>query len=141
MEITFEEAIASARAEMGLDTSVAGHAWRIRRLDRPGDAYFLVVLGEAQAAVAVVTVGMHAGEIVASARLPGTGPHLAVDAGEALQLARLGENARAEMVWRPCRASLSPLYPLWEVRTDLETVYVDQQSKVWPALDSSGPGG
>ena len=51
------DAAATARREIGLDDSVPGRAWLVRRLDRPGDAYYLVVFGDDNAAVAVAAVG------------------------------------------------------------------------------------
>lgn len=140
-EISFDEAIARARAKMGLKATVAARVWRIRQLDRPGSAYYLIVFGEDQAAVAVAAIGAADGEIRASAHLPGHGPHLTIDATQAVTLAGLERSAQVSLVWQPCRASLSPLYPLWEVRTATETVYVDQQGLIWQELVAAGPGG
>ena len=138
-ELTAEQAIERARAETGVPAPA--RAWRVRRLDRAGDAYYLVVLGTEEAALAVATVGAAAGELRSRARLPGTGAHSLCDAGEAIARAGLGTPAQAELVWRPCRASRSPLDPLWEVQAAGSTVFVDQRGGVWPALEPAGPGG
>jgi hypothetical protein len=140
-ELSPETAVARARGALGLPASVTGRAWRTRRLDRPGDAYYLVVFGPEDAAVAVAAVDARSGEVQSSARLPGAAPLPVVDAARALELAGVGDGAQAELVWRPCRASRSPLYPLWEVRSGADPVYVDQQGKLWPQLDPAGPGG
>jgi hypothetical protein len=136
-----DEAITRARASLGLAAEVPGRAWRTERLDRPGEAYYLVIFGDEKAAVAVATVDTTNGEIRTSAHLPGVAPHLTVDAEQALQLA--GRNALSQpvLVWQPCRASRSPFYPLWRVRTNVGIVYVDQQGVVWPELVPGGPGG
>jgi len=140
-ELAADEAIARARTEMGLDAAVPARAWRIRRLDRAADAYYLVVFGEPDAAVAVTTVGAASGEVRTSAHLPGVRPHLLIDAAQAVTLVGLGDSAQAELVWRPSRASRSPFYPLWEVRSATRRVYVDQQGVVWQALDMAGHAG
>ena len=58
----------------------------------------------------------------------------------ALRAAGAGVGATARLVWAPSKASLSPLYPLWEV-TDGETLcYVDQNGRKWPKLEPAGPG-
>src|SRR5215471_5643210 len=75
-ELASDEAIARARTAMGLDAAVPARAWRIRRLDRAVDAYYLVVFGAPDAAVAVTTVGAASGEVKTSAHLPGVRPHL-----------------------------------------------------------------
>lgn len=140
-ELTSAEAIARARAAVGLGAAVTARAWRVRRLDRPGEAYFLVVFGDDKAAVGVAAVDAAKGEVGTSARLAGRGPHLTGDAAWAVRQAGLDPSARAELVWKPSRASRSPLYPLWEIDTARDRVYVDQQGAVWRRLDPPGPGG
>ncbi len=140
-EVSHEEAISRARRALSVAPSAGAQAWRVRRLDRPGAAYYLVVFGDEHAATGVATVDAVRGEVGVSARLPGRGPHLTVDDRRALDLAGLGSGAQLELVWQPCRASRSPLYPLWQVRADSLTMYVDQQSNVWRELEPAGPGG
>ena len=82
-------------------------AWRVERLDRPGQAYYLVVFGDDQATIAVAAVAADTGEMMASARLNGTRPHLGVDAARALTLAKL-DNGVAEMpIARLARSGVS----------------------------------
>jgi hypothetical protein len=118
------------RAAVGVVSGVAGRAWPVRRLDRSGETYYLVVLGEERASVAVGTVDAATGEVGSSARLPGHGPHLEVDEVRARALASAGETAGAELVWRPSAVSKSPLYPVWEVTLPSGTAYVDQAGSV-----------
>jgi hypothetical protein len=140
-EISGDEGISRARSQLNLELQIPARVWRVQRLDRPGKAYYIIVFGDARAAVAVAAVDAGNGEVLISAVLPGTGPHLTVDADKALQKATFKKDARAELVWRPCRFSRSPLYPFWQVSSGTQTVYVDQQGVVWQALEPAGPGG
>lgn len=139
--ITQEEAINAAKTKLGLSESTPGRAWPVRRLDRPPEVYYLVQFGDSSASVAVATVDANTGEIGIYASLPGVGPHIAVGARLAIELAGGGQAAQAELVWMPCRVSKSPLYPLWEVRIQGVTKYVDQQRKVLDSLDPASLGG
>lgn len=136
------EAIAGARAHLGLDSSVRAEAWRTRRIDRPGEEYYLVIFGEHEAAVGVAAVDVARGEVMVSAALSGHRSHLSIDAQTALRRAGSPVDARIRLVWQSCTGSRSPLYPLWEIRADERTVYVDQQGVVWESLErSEGRGG
>jgi hypothetical protein len=139
--VTAAEAIGAVRETLGVDLTVPARAWRVERLDRPGDAYYLVIVGEEGAARAVAAVDASGAGLMTSARLPERGSHPMLDAGEAITTAGLGPHADAHLVWRPSRASRSPLYPLWMVQAGAKTVYIDQQKTVWEALDPAGPGG
>jgi hypothetical protein len=132
-DLTPDEAAVSARQAVGAAAAVKARAWRVVRLDRAGETYYLVVLGDDRAAVGVAAIRADTGERMASAHLGGVRQHLSVDAGRALQLAKLG-NASAELVWQPCRASLSPLYPFWRVTGATGSVFVDQQERCWDRL-------
>jgi hypothetical protein len=133
-----EEAVLRARARINLAATTPVQVWPVRRLDRPDDSYYLVVFGENQAALGVVAVGAARGEIQTWANLPGLKAHLALQEREAIERAGLGGGETAELVWTPCRATRSPLYPLWEVRTATRVVYVDQQGIAWPEVSPGG---
>ena len=122
--------MARVRAAVGAPSRVPGRAWPVRRLDRVDETYYLVVLGEERAPVAVGTVNPATGDVGSSARLAGHGPHLEVDATHARSLAGAHKTAKAELVWRPSAASKSPLYPIWEVELASGPVYVDQAGSV-----------
>jgi hypothetical protein len=139
-EISPQEATTRARAQAAVELSVPARSWHVRRLDRPGESYYLVVFG-ADGAVAVAAVSADKGEILTWASLPGQTTHQVIEAQDAAKLAGITQDAKAELVWQPCRATRSLLYPLWEIRTSANTVYVDQQGKVWANLAPSGPGG
>jgi hypothetical protein len=140
-QIKQEDAIRKVRTKLGFEDSTPARAWTVRRLDRPSEAYHLVQLGDPNAAVAVATVDTHTGEVGVHARLPGVGPHITVDAQLAIEMAAKGEAAQAELVWMPCSASESPLYPLWEVRTPSGVKYVDQQRRIHDKLEPPTLGG
>jgi hypothetical protein len=129
-----EEAVSRAREAAGVEEGVPGRAFHVRRLDRMGDAYYLVVFGEEGAAVAVATVGAASGEVGSSAELHGTGPHLEVDEARARELAGGGDDAATELVWRPSVVTKSALYPVWQVWLPDGLVYVSQSGEVTTEL-------
>ena len=140
VEKGFIDLTARARIELGLSETVPVWGWVVRRLDQPGKSYYLAVFGGEDEAVAAAVVDIWDGAVQITVELSGHA-QLAVDEVRALELAGLGAGSAAELVWRPCRASYSPLYPIWAVRKGEETIYVDQQGRIWSALDTGSPGG
>lgn len=136
-----DEAIQLTRDQLDLPSDVPARAFRVRRLDRPEGSYYLVVFGGERAAVAVATVDERGGDVGVAASLPGTAPHLLLDAAAAVGVAGADADAHVELVWTPCRASFSPLYPLWAVAVGEREVYVDAGGRVWDELGPGGPGG
>lgn len=126
------EAIRQARRLLGLPAADAGSAWHVRRLDGQ-DAYFLVHAGGRVACVDAGTGAMLAS--AESAREP-----VAVVRERALSVAAIGDDASAELVWKPCSATMSMFDPLWVVARDGRSMYVDQRGKLWPALHPGRPG-
>src|ERR1700749_2773688 len=126
-ELSAAEAVGRARSGLGLDARERARTERVRRLDRPGESYYLVLFGADDATSAVAAVETAGGEVSSSARLAASGAHMSVGRERALKLAGLGRDARAELVWTPCRATRSQLYPLWEVSAGGARVFVDQQ--------------
>jgi streptogramin lyase len=90
--------------------------------------------------VGIAAVDAASGDVTESASLPGTEPHELLDAAAALERSGLSPDRRAQLVWRPSAASRSPLYPLWQIGDGGETVYVDQQGRVWSSLDERRGG-
>jgi hypothetical protein len=130
-----------ARTALDVSRGAPASAWRVRRLDRAAEAYYLVVVGAPDAAEGVVAVDAATGTVRGSARLRGGGSTIGIDADRARTLAGAGSHDAAELVWQPCAASRSPLYPLWEIETGGIRVYVDQQGNVHRRLTPGGPGG
>jgi len=133
-------AVAIARKALGIGEGVPGEALKVRRLEGPAHAYYLVALWAADATT-LACVNEDRAELEISARLPGRAPILAVSLERAKGLAGLGPAAGGDLVWKPCRASFSMLYPIWEVCEGGHTVYVDQQGVVWKELKAKMPGG
>ena len=139
-ELTTEQAIDEARAALGIAHSLSAQAWRVERLDRETSNYFLVTFNQGGSTVAVATVDSVTGGVDSRARLAGERPHVAIDAADAVFRAGAREGSSARLVWRPSKASLSPLYPVWRIRTNRGIVYVDLQGNVWQQLEKAGPG-
>ncbi|PYL07806.1 MAG: hypothetical protein DME33_09295 [Verrucomicrobia bacterium] len=132
------EAIMRAQRVLGFDETIMSRAWAVRRLDRPTGSYFLVELGEKNMTGAVATVDRVSGEVTHSARLRGEA-HLKTP--QELLGGDLRTDVEIKLVWRPCDASRSPLYPLWQIRTDEDLFYLDQNGQRWYRLESTGRGG
>ena len=128
------DAVRRALRLLELPESGEGTAHRVRRLDGEGLVYFLVfVPGH------VALLDEQTGELLASADVARSPLTLTED--EALSRAGLGPDARAELVWKPCKASLSMFDPFWAVASRGRTVYVDQRGRVMDELEPKRPGG
>jgi hypothetical protein len=139
--LTGDEASEGARVALGLDSSVPAFAWPVDRLDAPGGSYYLVLFGPLEASVAVAAVDAATGDVLTSARLSGSVPHLPLSKQEAAERAGLPTESVTRLVWQPSRQSRSLLYPLWEVRRGSRIAYVDRHGSRWPRLDPAGQGG
>jgi hypothetical protein len=128
--VSADEAIALARGPTGVSETVAASASLVRRVDRPGSGYYLVVFSNDTGALAVATVDAATSEIGTMARLPGRSPHLRIDAAKARALANAPEESGAELVWAPGNASRSPLYPVWQIDGPSGRVYVTHRGEV-----------
>jgi hypothetical protein len=125
------EAEAQARRAIGIGASEEAQLYGVRRLDRENEFYYLIVFGPPRASVAVAAVNGTTGDVENWARSAGLRGHLEIGPEEARRLVPgMPEWASVELVWKPCRASRSPLYPLWEVRAGEEVRYIDQQGHV-----------
>ena len=83
--------------------------------------------------VAVATVNAATGDIRESAKIANGSSPIQITAERAAKISGVRAVKTVELVWQPCRASRSPLYPVWRVTGDI-VVYVDQQGKVWREL-------
>jgi len=104
-------------------------------------ASYLVVLGDPSAAIGLAAVDASSGEATQWATLPGAGPHPLLDRDAAIERTGAPSARRAELVWRSSPASRSPLYPLWEIDTGDQVVYVDHVGRVWSSLEAGARGG
>jgi hypothetical protein len=135
------EAIARARERLELSDRTPARAALVARTDVPGGAYYLVVLGDPSAAIGLAAVDASSGEATQWATLPGAGPHPLLDRDAAIERTGAPSARRAELVWRSSPASRSPLYPLWEIDTGDQVVYVDHVGRVWSSLEAGARGG
>ncbi|TMQ02184.1 MAG: hypothetical protein E6J91_53315 [Deltaproteobacteria bacterium] len=120
---------------------VEAEALVLHHLDPPAHESLFVVFGPADRAIGVALVDASTGALEASAKLPGTGRALPVDAGAARAIAGADQAADVRLAWRPSRASMSPMLPLWEVRAgDADPVYIDQHGRTWTAAQLTTPG-
>ena len=140
VEIVPNEAILRAREALGLPASVAGEALRIERLDAPG-SFYRVMLAPGGGGRRLALIDARTGTLMQHAELGSGDGNLMVSREQAITAAALGHRASARLVWRPSRASQSPLYPIWEVSAAGERRYVDQQGQVWDVLSPTGRGG
>lgn len=141
INISDNQAIDLARQSLGLDPAVPAQALEVKRLDQIGRSYFLVIFGDNGASVAIAAVDTKCSDIQSSAVLSGKRAHLTLTRDAAISLVDTSNETQADLVWQPCDASLSPLYPLWRVCSANSTSYVDMNGKVWHSLQTGGPGG
>ena len=140
-KLTPDAALERARAELDLKPPVEGKAWPVHPASGEGVSYFLVLLGDPGAPIAAVAVDSTSGDVISSARLSGSLPHLSIAADEAVRRTGMPEGSATRLVWEPSRQTRSPLYPVWEVRNGSERAYVDQRGLTWRRLGPSRPGG
>ena len=128
------EAVREAQRLLGLSPREEGTAFRIQRLDQPGSAYFLILIGDRAVCLEAATGGL-----MASAQTPL--PPLMLPRQAAIERAGFRPKASAELVWAPSVASQSMFDPLWAVTEGEHTRYVDQRGKLWDTLPVKRPGG
>jgi hypothetical protein len=140
-EVTEAAAVASARAQLHMNDNVPAQALPVQLIDHVGESYWFVVFGARDAALGAAAVDAQSGEVMVSAALPGTRAQMPIDAAQALQIAAKPTGTPVALAWKSSPASRSPLYPLWAIGSGNETLYVDQQGKVWRSLSSGDRGG
>ena len=75
-----KDAIALARKSIGLEGGTQVSAFRVTRLDQPGQWYYLLVFGEPEATLALASVNGTSGELENWVRTSGTRGHVEVGA-------------------------------------------------------------
>ncbi len=137
--ITKAHAIHIARSVVNLDPGLTADVFPVRRLDSKDD-YFLIIFRDKEYSYGLVIIGIRSGEVKNSARIKSRLPYLTVDKSRALHLASLKSPAQAELVWKPCQASRSPLYPIWRVWSSNKEAFIDQGGRIWKELSDSSSG-
>ena len=120
-------------------SSLPGVAHLVERLDGQ-HPYFLVHFGEPGGRGAAVMVDAIDGSVMARAAVERIEQPWLIKEERAIEIANCAEPVEARLVWKPSRATRSPFYPLWEVSTGSEKVWVDQSGRVWRELAPPGPG-
>ena len=140
-EVAETDAIARALERLELSDTTPARAVLVSRRDPPRGTYYLVFVGDPGAALGIAAVDASSGEVTQWATLPGAARDPLVDREAAIQRTGASSARRAELVWRSSPASRSPLYPLWEIDTGDEVVYVDHAGRVWSSLEAGARGG
>ena len=116
----------------------------VRRLDEPGQSYFLATWRDARGVVAVMQLDAADGAMRSIAALPKPVDELFIAKDEARSLVIVARGGRAageaELVWQPCRESTSPLQPLTRVPTEAGDMFVTAQGEVRDRLTPLGRG-
>lgn len=119
-----ETATRLARVAVGAPPSIPARADVVRRLDRDG-CYVLVHLGEPGHPGWVAAVDVDTGDVMSWAANPSGASTLPPGAATDAAPGAATGAASAELVWRPCSATRSPLYPLARVHRGDGEHYVD----------------
>lgn len=120
-----------AATALNIHPDADGSAVRVERLDKPGEAYYLVEFRHPTAPTAIAAVDPISGAIKGSAPLPAGRHHFIIDETRARELQQLGPDAILRLVWRPSAISRSPLYPFWEASRGSQIAYIDHGGKLW----------
>jgi hypothetical protein len=139
---TIAAAIDLARTALGRDAGEPARGWVVHGVPSTESDFVLVVFGAPAHAVAIAAVATSSGEVIESARLPGSDAHEPMPADEARRRAAMPPDTRARLVWSPSPASRSRFYPLWEITRADHTIWVDSvRGTVVPSLDDGRRGG
>ncbi|MBU7035852.1 MAG: PepSY domain-containing protein [Theionarchaea archaeon] len=117
----------------------------VERLDRPGDAYYLVPWRIKEGVVFIVEVDAATGAMLASSTFPNPIPSPFLLPEDAAHCAArefpqytLGE---PRLVWKPCRESTSSMRPFYQIPFDHGFLYVDMEGSTLLELTPLGLGG
>ena len=122
----------------------AGWPLFVTRMDRPDQSYYLVPWHDEQGIVLVVQIDADDGAMRSFALLPAPVGQLLISKEQAVRLvaeSRIQVTGDAELVWKPCRESTSPLQPLWRVPVEGGERYVTAGGEVRDRLTELGRGG
>jgi hypothetical protein len=111
----------------------------VERLDGQ-HPYFLVHFGEPGGWGAAVMVDAVDGTVMAHAAVERVEQPWLMKEQHAFEIAGCAHPREARLVWKPCRATRSAFYPLWEVSTPSGRAWVDQSGRMWRELTPAGPG-
>jgi hypothetical protein len=101
---------------------------------------FLVHIDQPGGRGAAVMVDALDGSVMARAAVERVEQPWLMKEERAVEISGYGQPVEARLVWKPSRVTRSPFYPLWEISTASERVWVDQSGRLWTELTSAGPG-
>lgn len=136
--ISKQQAIEIA-AEAARQSDLHSAAHIVERLDGQ-HPYALVHFGQPGEPGAAVMLDALDGKVMACVSLVRVVEPWLISEERALEIANLSPPLDTRLVWKPCRATHSPFYPLWEISAASETVWVDQLERLWTELPPAGPG-
>jgi hypothetical protein len=110
-------------------------------MDRAGEFYYLVLIEAKSGEASLAMVGGQNGAVDSFASVQPGQSMAPISPDRAARLANLDPADEIELVWMPCNASRSPLYPLWRIRRGEDLRYVDQRGVVFTEVRTSMRGG
>ena len=117
----------------------------VERLDKPGNAYYLIPWVVTEGVVFLANVDAVSGVMLGVTTFPRPVSSPLVTPDEAVNLAVQKFPRRAfgkpRLVWQPCRESTSPTRPFYQILSDEGTLYVDMDGSILPELTPLGLGG
>jgi len=119
-------------------------AFLVARLDRPERSFYLVPWRDERGVVLVAQVDAASGALNSVAVLPEPVGDVLISKERARALVTAGGGRVAgdpQLVWQPCRESMSPLQPLYRVPIERGAAYVAMDGTVHDQLTPLGKGG
>jgi hypothetical protein len=129
------KAIERASDQLGIDPTCLTRAWLVELLDQSGKCYYLAEF-LIDRGLLIAAIDGETGLLRQQARLASVDRRpIVIDAQQARELAHAKPEAPARLVWKPCEASFSPFYPIWEVEAGPRKLYIDQEGRRWNTLN------
>jgi len=133
------DAARAALAEGNVDS-----AFLVARLDRPERSFYLAPWRDKRGVVLVAQVDAASGALNSLAVLPEPVGEVVISKERARSLVmaeRGGVAGDPQLVWRPCRESMSPLQPLYRVPIEEGAAFVAMDGTIHDRLTPLGKGG
>ena len=124
-EEAVRKAVAIARRTLAIKADQPARTWEVLRLNAEKPRYLLMVFGPPGGVTGIAAIDPASGEVLESARLPGSHAHTLMSADEAARRAGVNPVTDTQLVWEPTPASRSPFYPLWQIRQGPNVLWVD----------------
>lgn len=119
-------------------------AFLVARLDRPERSFYLAPWRDERGVVLVAQIDAASGALNSVVVLAEPVGDVLIPPERARSLVIAGRGGAAgdpQLVWRPCRESMSPLQPLYRVPTEGGAAYVAMDGTIHDRLTPLGKGG